>query len=103
MEDRTRTNVIINIVRTLVLTILSFITFPWVCRYLGSESVGIYTWCNTFVFYFLVLAKVGIPNLAIRECVKVKNDKDALSNKVQAFFLILQGQMTLWKGLPVQT
>ena len=88
MEDRTRTNVIINITRTLVLTILSFITFPWVCRYLGSESVGIYTWCNTFVFYFLVLAKVGIPNLAIRECVKVKNDKEALSNKVQAFFLI---------------
>lgn len=88
MNDRTRTNVIINISRTLVLTILSFMTFPWVCRYLGSAQVGIYTWCNTFVLYFLVLAKVGIPNLAIRECVKVKNDKEKLSNKVQTFFLI---------------
>ena len=88
MEDRTRTNVLINIARTLVLTILSFMTFPWVCRYLGSAQVGIYTWCNTFVLYFLVLAKVGIPNLAIRECVKVKDDKEKLSNKVQAFFLI---------------
>ncbi|MBO6280452.1 MAG: oligosaccharide flippase family protein [Bacilli bacterium] len=88
MEDRTRTNVIINIARTLVLTILSFITFPWVCRYLGSSSVGIYTWCNTFVMYFLVLAKIGIPNLAIRECVKVKGNKELLSNKVQTFFLI---------------
>ena len=88
MEDRTRTNVIINIARTLVLTILSFMTFPWVCRYLGSAAVGVYTWCNTFVMYFLVLAKVGIPNLAIRECVKVKDDKAKLSNRVQAFFLI---------------
>ena len=88
MEDRTRTNVIINISRTLVLTILSFITFPWVCRYLGSASVGVYTWCNTFVLYFLVLAKIGIPNLAIRECVKVKDNKELLSNKVQTFFLI---------------
>ena len=88
MEDRTRTNVIINVARTLVLTILSFITFPWVCRYLGSASVGIYTWCNTFVLYFLVLAKIGIPNLAIRECVKVKDNKELLSNKVQTFFLI---------------
>ena len=88
MEDRTRTNVIINIARTLVLTILSFMTFPWVCRYLGSAQVGIYTWCNTFVMYFLVLAKIGIPNLAIRECVKVKDDKEKLSNKVQTFFLI---------------
>lgn len=88
MNDRTRTNVIINISRTLVLTILSFMTFPWVCRYLGSVQVGIYTWCNTFVLYFLVLAKIGIPNLAIRECVKVKDDKEKLSNKVQTFFII---------------
>ena len=88
MNDRTRTNVIINIARTLVMTILSFMTFPWVCRYLGSNAVGIYTWCNTFVLYFLVLAKIGIPNLAIRECVKVKDDKEKLSNKVQTFFLI---------------
>lgn len=88
MNDRTRTNVLINISRTLVLTILSFMTFPWVCRYLGSAQVGIYTWCNTFVLYFLVLAKVGIPNLAIRECVKVKDNKELLSNKVQSFFII---------------
>ena len=88
MEDKTRTNVIINIARTLVLTILSFITFPWVCRYLGANSLGAYTWANTFVLYFLVLAKVGIPNLAIRECVKVKDNKELLSNRVQTFFLI---------------
>lgn len=88
MEDRTRTNVIVNIVRTLVLTILSFITFPWVCRYLGSNALGAYTWANTFVYYFLILAKIGIPNLAIRECIKVRDDKEKLSNKVQTFFLI---------------
>ena len=88
MEDRTRTNVIVNIVRTLVLTVLSFITFPWVCRYLGSAGVGVYTWANTFVMYFLILAKIGIPNLAIRECVKVRDNKELLSNKVQTFFLI---------------
>ena len=99
MEDRTRTNVIINIARTLVLTILSFITFPWVCRYLGSTSVGIYTWCLTFVSYFLVLAKVGIPNLAIRECVKVKDDKEKLSNKVQLFFIIQMVTTVLSFGL----
>ena len=88
MEDRTRTNVIVNIIRTLVLTLLSFITFPWVCRYLGANQVGIYTWANTFVMYFLILAKIGIPNLAIRECVKVRDNKELLSNKVQTFFLI---------------
>ena len=88
MTNNIRTNVIVNIVRTIVLTFLSFITFPWVCRYLGDAQVGIYTWCNTFVAYFLILAKIGIPNLAVRECVKVRDNKELLSNKVQAFFLL---------------
>ena len=88
MKNDTRINVIVNIVRTLVLTLLSFITFPWVCRYLGDSAVGMYTWANTFVAYFLILAKIGIPNLAVRECVKVRDDKDKLSNKVQGFFLL---------------
>ena len=88
MKNDTRINVIVNIVRTLVLTLLSFITFPWVCRYLGDSAVGTYTWANTFVAYFLILAKIGIPNLAVRECVKVRDDKEKLSNKVQGFFLL---------------
>lgn len=88
MKDNIRTNVIVNLIRTLALTILSFITFPYVCRVLGDASLGLYTWCNTFVYYFLILAKIGIPNLAIRECVKVRDDKEKLSNKAQAFFLL---------------
>ena len=88
MNTNTRTNVIVNIIRTLVLTLLSFITFPWICRYLGDSAVGAYTWANTFVAYFLILAKIGIPNLAVRECVKVRDDKEKLSNKVQGFFLL---------------
>ena len=88
MKNDTRINVIVNIIRTLVLTLLSFITFPWVCRYLGDAAVGAYTWANTFVAYFLILAKIGIPNLAVRECVKVRDDKEKLSNKAQGFFLL---------------
>ena len=88
MKNDTRINVIVNIIRTLVLTLLSFITFPWICRYLKDSAVGMYTWANTFVAYFLILAKIGIPNLAVRECVKVRDDKEKLSNKVQSFFLL---------------
>lgn len=88
MKDNIRINVIVNVIRTFVLTLLSFITFPWVCRYLGSSAVGVYTWANTFVAYFLILAKIGIPNLAVRECVKVRDDKEKLSNKAQGFFLL---------------
>ena len=83
-----RVNVAINLVRTLTMTILSFITFPFVTRALGDQVFGLYTWANTFVYYFLVLAKISIPNIAIRECAKVRDDKEALSHKAQEFFLI---------------
>lgn len=88
MQKTLKMNVTTNIIRTLVLTILSFITFPWVCRYLEASALGAYTWANTFVLYFLILAKIGIPNLAIRECIKVKDNKELLSNKVQTFFTL---------------
>lgn len=94
MKNNIRINVIVNIIRTLVLTVLSFITYPWVCRYLGDSALGTYSWAVTFVGYFLVLAKIGIPNLAIRECVKVRDNKELLSNKVQLFFII-QGIATV--------
>ena len=98
MKDNTRINVIVNLVRTLVLTLLSFITFPWVCRALQDAALGTYTWVMTFVSYFLIIAKIGIPNLAVRECVKVRDDKEKLSNKVQALF-ILQGIATIFSFL----
>ncbi|MDD3938396.1 MAG: oligosaccharide flippase family protein [Bacilli bacterium] len=94
MHETTRTNVIVNLTRTIVLTILSFITFPFVCRVLGDKTIGLYTWANTFVYYFLILARISIPNFAIRECVRVRDDKKALSKKAQEFF-ILQSITTL--------
>ena len=76
------------------MTALSFITFPFVTRALGDQAFGLYTWANTFVYYFLVLARISIPNIAIRECAKVKDDKELLSKKAQEFFL-LQAATTL--------
>ena len=88
MHETTRTNVIVNLTRTIVLTILSFITFPFVCRVLGDQTLGLYAWANTFVYYFLILARISIPNFAIRECVRVRDDKAALSKKAQEFFIL---------------
>ena len=89
-----RANVVINLIRTLTLTVLSFITFPYITRALSDSVFGLYTWANTFVYYFLVLSKISIPNIAIRECAKVKDNKELLSKKVQEFF-ILQAIMTV--------
>ena len=89
-----RANVLINLIRTLTMTALSFITFPYVTRALGDSVFGLYTWANTFVYYFLILARISIPNIAIRECAKIKDDPEKFNKTVQEFFL-MQAIMTL--------
>ena len=88
MKNQVQSNVIINLIRTVTMTLLSFVTFPYICRVLGDSALGVYSWAAAFVYYFVVLAKVAIPNIAVRECVRVKNDPDELSTKIQEFFII---------------
>lgn len=88
MHETVRSNVIVNLIRTITMTILSFVTFPYVCRVLGDQAFGLYSWAVSFVYYFLVIARISIPNIAVREIVKVKNDPEKLSQKVHEFFII---------------
>ena len=88
MHENIRTNVIVNLIRTITMTFLSFVTFPYVCRVLGDNAFGLYSWAVSFVYYFLVIARISIPNIAVRECVKVKDDPVKLSQKTHEFFII---------------
>ena len=94
MQKELKTNIVINLIRTITMTVLSFVTFPIVCRLLGDSMLGSFSWATSFVYYFIVLSKISIPNIAIRECAKVKEDPIKLSKKVQEFF-ILQAIMTV--------
>jgi len=49
---------------------------------------GLYSWAVSFVYYFLVIARISIPNIAVREIVKVKDDPEKLSQKTHEFFII---------------
>ena len=88
MHETVRSNVIVNLIRTVTMTILSFVTFPYVCRVLGDSMFGLYSWAVSFVYYFLVIARISIPNIAVREIVKVKDDPEKLSQKTHEFFII---------------
>lgn len=94
MKDNVRSGVIVNLIRTVTITLLSFITFPFATKFLGDTAFGTFSWCNSFVYYFLIIAKLGIPQIAIRECAKVRDDQKAFNKKAQEFFL-LQAFFTL--------
>ncbi len=88
MHETVRSNVIVNLIRTITMTVLSFVTFPYVCRVLGDSMFGLYSWAVSFVYYFLVIARISIPNIAVREIVKVRNNPEKLSQKTHEFFII---------------
>lgn len=94
MKNNLHSNVIVNLIRTVTMTLLSFVTFPLICRILGDSALGTFTWVSSFVYYFIILSKISIPNIAVRECAKVKDNPDKLSKKIQEFFII-QAVMTL--------
>lgn len=94
MKNSFRGNVVVNLIRTITMTVLSLVTFPLVCRILGDEALGTFSWATSFIYYFIVLSKISIPNVAVRECAKVKDDPVKLSMKIQEFF-ILQAIMTV--------
>ncbi len=88
MKASIHTNVVVNLIRTVAMTLLSFITFPFVCRILGDAALGTFSWASSFIYYFIILSKISIPNIAVRECAKVKDDPAKLSMRIQEFFII---------------
>ena len=88
MKASIHSNVVVNLIRTVAMTLLSFITFPFVCRILGDSALGTFSWASSFIYYFIILSKISIPNIAVRECAKVKDDPAKLSMRIQEFFII---------------
>lgn len=83
-----RAPVVITLIRNITIALLSFISFPFASQALGDVAMGVYSWSHTFVYYFLILSRLGIPLIAIRECAKVKDDPEELNKKVKTFFTL---------------
>ncbi len=61
----------------------------WIARYLGPEQFGVFSYVQSFVGLFTVLATFGLDSIIIRELVKDENKRDELLGT--AFFLKLCG------------
>lgn len=81
-------NNIYNSIATFVNILFPLITFPYVTRVLGVDGLGKYNFSNAIVSYFSLIATLGISSYAIRECAKLKNDRNGLNNLASEIFSI---------------
>lgn len=72
----------------------TLISYPWVFRVLGAEGVGRVAFANSVLNFFTMLATLGIPSYGVRECARVRDDREQLS-KVTHELLIIQAVTTL--------
>lgn len=73
----------------------------WVARYLGPEQFGLFSYAQSFVFLFSVVATLGLDGIVVRELVKDQSQRDVLLGT--AFILKLFGSVVvfplLWLGV----
>lgn len=77
-----------NFILTVSSMIFPLITFPYASRVLLAEGTGKVAFAASVANYFTMLASLGIPTYGIRECAKVKENREALSKLVQEILVI---------------
>ena len=81
-------NFIYNVFYQMFIIILPLITIPYVSRVLGSKGIGIYSYTYSIVYYFMLIALLGINNYGNRTVAKVRDDKEKLSKAFSSIYAI---------------
>ena len=72
-------NFIYNLFYQIFLYLIPLITIPYISRVLGVTNIGIYSYANSIVSYFMLASLLGINSYGVREVAQKKEDKEELS------------------------
>ncbi|MHC5372483.1 flippase [Enterococcus sp. LJL120] len=72
-------NALLNTIRQFCAIAFPLVTFPYISRVLQVENYGKFTFSNSVVSYFALIAALGISNYAVREGSSLREDKKRLS------------------------
>lgn len=81
-------NYIYNSTYQILLMILPLVTSPYISRVLGANSIGIYSYTYSIVFYFGLFANLGISTYGNREIARCRDDQKQLNRCFSSIFLL---------------
>lgn len=85
-NKKTNKNAIYNTIKSVSSIIYPLITFPYISRILLEENVGKINFGNSIISYFSLIASLGVTTYAIRECSKVKDNKEQLEKTASEIY-----------------
>ena len=68
--------------------IFPLLTYPYVSRVLGVANIGVCSFVDSIINYFLILSMLGMNVVGIREIAKCKDDKAKLQQAFSQLFSI---------------
>lgn len=74
-------NYIFNTAYQVIAIIVPLITTPYLARTLGADGVGIFSYTNSIVSYFMMIAVLGSATFGQRKIASVRNRKEELSEE----------------------
>lgn len=81
-------NLIMNVILKMSSFIFPLITFPYVSRILGAVGNGKVSFATSVIYYFTVIATLGIPTYGVKICAQYRDDKKKLSKTVKELLII---------------
>lgn len=88
MKKSISKNLILNLIKTFLSLCFPLITFPYASRVLLPAGVGRVNFSQSIVSYFSIIAALGLSTYAIRECSKIKDDRNAFNKTASELFFI---------------
>lgn len=88
MGGSVRKNYLYNLIYQVTAVILPLITMPYVARRLGVEGVGINSYTNANMQYFILLGSLGVSTYATKHIATVREKADKLKKNFWEIFLI---------------
>ena len=74
-----RHNMFMNMILAASGVVIPLITYPYVTRVFSPEEMGKIAFTTNIIFYYRLLAQLGIPAYGVKQCASVREDKKELS------------------------
>ena len=81
-------NIIYQSIYQLLISLLPLLVAPYISRVLGAENIGVYSYVNSIVGYFVFFAILGINYHGNRAIAAVRNDRENLCKAFSDLFCL---------------
>lgn len=88
MDIEIKKNYILNVSNQILSLIIPMITAPYIARVIGADGIGLYSYCDSIVSYFVLFASLGLPLYGQKEVSYLQNDRFGRSKVFWETFII---------------